>query len=64
MEKGNSPEEKFEEDGDPEEPLEEGWTEPAPCPMCGSTATRLVERHNELELFECEECGSSFEEEA
>jgi predicted RNA-binding Zn-ribbon protein involved in translation (DUF1610 family) len=57
-------EEDFEEDGEFEEDSVEDWADSVPCPSCGSSATRLVERHYELGLFECEECGSTFEEEA
>lgn len=52
---------------------EEGWEEEEPssqgkmpvlCPVCASTSIRLVEMREEVGFYECEECGTTFEEEA
>ncbi len=44
-----------------EEPQQ--WQRPVACPSCGSAETRLVEMHYEVGLYECEKCGTTFEEE-
>ena len=40
------------------------WKDPVHCHGCGGDAVRLVEMRYEMALYECERCGTRFEEEA
>jgi transcription elongation factor Elf1 len=37
------------------------WHPPVECPECRSKETHFVEPHDEMSVYECDNCGCRFE---